>query len=252
MPAARSKPDPLDQATEVFVKGFGFTRSITHPYVSERVDSMWVLRDAPRKRAEDYRREEYVVRNLDPAKVDRAVRAKTRGRYAVCAMIGIGESDLPLRTAYKALGYRFKVSEPVMMHPLKTISRVKSPAVIQRVLTRELADQMAKAAETRQILPEYLVKDAPTRSYVALIDGEIVGWVTSVVCAAGNWCANLFVLPKFRRMGIASALMSKMLQDDRANGAKRAVLTASHAGAKLYITLGYRQVGSLLLFTPRK
>ena len=43
-----------------------------------------------------------------------------------------------------------------------------------------------------------------------------------------------------------------MLQEDRAHGAKRAVLTASHTGAKLYGTLGYGQVGTLVLFASKK
>lgn len=37
-----------------------------------------------------------------------------------------------------------------------------------------------------------------------------------------------------------------------AAGAERAVLTASHAGAKLYPLVGYRELGTLLLYTPKK
>ena len=42
-----------------------------------------------------------------------------------------------------------------------------------------------------------------------------------------------------------------MLQEDRAHGAKQAVLLASHAGAKLYPLLGYEQIATLLIFTPK-
>ncbi len=62
----------------------------------------------------------------------------------------------------------------------------------------------------------------------------------------------MFVLPQHRRRGIATALLAQLLRDDRAGGAPQAVLTASHAGAKLYLTLGYQQIGTLLLFNPRK
>ena len=250
--AIQPKRNVLELAAEVFVKGFGLTRSFTHPFPGERVGPLWVLRDAPRKNPVDYRREEWIATDVDPAEVDQLARTGTRGRFCVCALVGVDEPAAPIRAAYKAMGYRLMAGEPVMLHPLKAIPKLKSPATIQRVLTQDVADALAKAAGTRQILPEHLIVDAPLRSYVAMIDSEIVGWVRSIVCDAGNWCSNMFVLPKHRRMGIASALLAKMLEDDREYGAKRAVLTSSHAGAKLYESVGYRQIGTLLLFTPRK
>ena len=50
----------LEEAIEVFVKGFTFTRSLTHPYLGERIGSLWVMRDAPRKNNR-YRSEEWVA-----------------------------------------------------------------------------------------------------------------------------------------------------------------------------------------------
>lgn len=249
---AKPRPTPLETATEVFVRGFGFTRSFTHPYLGERVGPVWVLRDAPRKNPADYRREEWVAGAVAPAAVDRLARAHTRGSFCVCALVPAGVPEAPLRAAYKALGYRLGATEPVMVHPLKKIPRVTSPATIQRVRTAELAAAVAKAAGQRQILPTQLGADAPLRLYAALVDGEVVGWVRSIVVAAGTWCSNMFVLPKHRRRGIATALLAQLLRDDRAGGAPQAVLTASHTGAKLYTTLGYEPIGTLLLFNPKK
>ena len=45
------KADSLERAVEVFVRGFGFT----HPSRGAHVGPLWVLRDAPRKNAADYR-----------------------------------------------------------------------------------------------------------------------------------------------------------------------------------------------------
>ncbi|MBP6508434.1 MAG: GNAT family N-acetyltransferase [Opitutaceae bacterium] len=242
----------LERAAAVFVHGFGFTRSFTHPYLAARMGPLWVMRDAPRKKPGDYRREEWIACEVAPSEVNRLARAGTRGRYCICALRPVGVDDAELRAAYKALGYRLAAAEPVMVHPLKTIPRAQSPATIRRVLTQDLADALAKVAESRQILPEHLVQAAPLRQYVALIDGEIVGWVRSIVGEAGNWCSNMFVRPKHRRKGIGAALLAQMLRDDRSHGAACGVLTASHTGAKLYVTAGYRQVGTLLLFNPKK
>ncbi len=100
--------------------------------------------------------------------------------------------------------------------------------------------------------PIYFAATPPLRLYAAECAGEITGWVESIVCPAGTWCASMFVQPAHRRQGIASALLATMLRDDRRTGAPGNVLLATHAGAKLYATLGYRQLGTLLLYTPQK
>ena len=161
--------------------------------------------------------------------------------------------DQPLRTGFKALEYRLIGSEPFMIHRLRRIPWVATPATIRRVRTAALAERLAKAARSRQILPEHLGNDAPQRQYVALIDGAIVAWVGSIAVDDATWCQNMYVQREFRRRGIARAMLCRLLRDDRAAGAETlAVLLASHTGAKLYATVGYRQIGTLLLFTPRK
>jgi GNAT superfamily N-acetyltransferase len=241
----------LELSMKVFMEGFGFTRSFTHRFLIERFESLWVLRDEARKKPADYRREEWVACRVDPVAVDQVARQHTRGKFCVCALIESDEADHPMRAAYKALGYRFAVAEPLMVHSLKRLGRAKSPAGIQRVLTQELATELANVAGARQILLEHLGGQPKLRAYVATLGGEIVGWVRSVVCAQGNWCSNLFVQPQHRRLGIGTAVLTALLRDDLAYGAERSVLTASHAGAKLYQGLGYRQVGTILLFTPK-
>lgn len=247
-----SKGGSLTRAIEVFVEGVGFTRSFTHPYVGEHIGPLWVLRDAPRKKAEDYRREEWCVFKTPAEVADKTIREHTRGRFAICAFHGIDSPDETLRVDYKALGYRLGYTEGVMVHALKQIPAIKSPATIKQVLTQELADAVTKAARSRQILPEHLTADAPMRLYAALIDGEVVGWVRSIVCRGGSWVSNMEVQPDFRRQKIASALLVKMMRDDRKQGIKACTLTSSKAGAKLYTTLGYQPLGTLLLFTPLK
>lgn len=247
----------IERAMEVFARGFSFTRSMTHPYLAERVGPVWVVRDGPRRNG-DYRREEWVAHAVEPADVDRIARQHTRGRFAVCAIAAVGQSDVPLRSGYKALGYRLGRTEAVMVHHLVRVPRavrskaspVTKPAVIQRVMTQAIADELAQAAGWRQILPEHLRKDAPMRQYVARIGGAVVGWVASITVDDATWCSNLHVQPEHRRRGIGRALMVRMLRDDRTAGAALSVLTASHTGAMLYPTIGYKQIATLYLYTP--
>ena len=256
--------DEFEYAIEVFARGFAFARSFTHPFLPERVHrdapgsppegSLWVLRDAERRRG-TYRNEEWVSHGLPPERVHAAATGasgRERGGYTVCAIHAADEPDQPLRSGFKALDFRLIGSEPLMIHRLRRIPRVAHPATIRRVRTAALAERLAKAARSRQILPEHLCDDAPQRQYVALIDGAIVGWVGSIAVDDATWCQNMYVQREFRRRVIARAMLCRLLRDDRAAGAKLAVLLASHTGAKLYAAVGYRQIGTLLLFSPRK
>ena len=200
----------------------------------------------------EYRREEWIAHGVAPEEIDKTARKHTRGRFAVCAIHGVDESDQPLREGFKALNYRLGGTEPIMVHELKRIPRFDSPVEIVRVTSADLAERVNKAARLRQILPEHLVDDSPLRQYAALVDDKPVGWVRSIDVEQATWCADMYVVPEFRRRGIARAMMAQMLHDDRAHGSKLTVLTASHAGAKLYPIVGYRQIATLMLYTPKK
>lgn len=245
-------PLSIEQAIEVFARGFSFTRSFTYPYPAEQIhERVWVMRDSPRTRGE-YRAEEYVGQGVEPAVLDAFARQHTRGHYRICAIRVLEESDAPLRTGFKSLGYRLMSTEAFMVHSLEQIPDAESAWPVVRVTTPEAAETLAKAAGRRQILPEHLGADpAPMRQYVALEQETPIGWVGSVVAAGCCWCTSMFVQPACRRRGIATALLTRMLHDDRAAGARANVLLASHAGSKLYPTVGYEPVGELLLFVPR-
>jgi GNAT superfamily N-acetyltransferase len=240
----------VDHAIEVFVRGFSFTRSFTHPYVPERVGPLWVMRDAPRTSG-DVRNEEWVASGVEPVEVDRIVRKQSRGRFAICAILPQGAADEAVRKEYRKMGYRLGRTEPMMVHGLKKIGRATSPAKIERVTTLEMAERLARTAGRRQILADHLNDEsAPIRQYVAMIDGKPVGWVGSIVVGDATWCSNTYVGPKHRRQGIASAMLAKMLTDDRRNGAKVSVLLASHVGSRLYEAVGFEQIATLYLWTP--
>lgn len=238
-------------AIEAFVRGFACTRSFTHPYLGEKIGPFWLMRDAPRKSG-DYRNEEWVSFQQPAKEVDRVARKHTRGRFVICAFLSADEPIEPTRDEFKSLGYRFGHRETFMIHTLKEIPSVDSPADVRRVTTADLADRINKAARYRQVLPEHFRKDSPLRQYAALIDDKPVGWVRSIVAGESTWVSNMYVVPKFRRRGIGKAMLCDMLRDDRAAGAKMSVLLASTAGAMLYPRVGYEKIGMLLLFTPKR
>jgi GNAT superfamily N-acetyltransferase len=241
----------IERAIEVFVRGFSFTRSFTHPYLAERIHPRtWVLRDAPRARA-DYRGEEYVATGVSAADLDALAWRHTRGRFKICVMQASAEPDMPIRQEFRALGYRLMATESLMLHQLAVLTPVVEPYPVVRITTEAQATLLAQAARSRQILPEHLAADpAPMRQYMTLDGPTPVGWVGSVVVDDCAWCTNMFVAPSHRRQGIARALLTRMLADDQAGGARANILLASHAGAKLYPAVGYETIGRLLIFAP--
>ena len=241
----------IKPAINAFLGGFSFTRGLTHPYLVERIEKVWVLRDAPRRKP-PYRNEEWVAYRQPAERVDAIVRRYSRGRFAICAVVGTDDSIEHWRDSYKAIGYRLKTTEPLMVSDLQFVPRFDGPATIERVLTADLADRLNKAARTRQIHPNHLVPDAPIRQYVALVDQKPIGWVRSIVVGPSTWCSNMYIAPEWRRKGIARSLLSRMLIDDKRSGATLAVLSASHVGAKLYPAVGYQQIGTLVVLTPIK
>ncbi|WP_246707091.1 GNAT family N-acetyltransferase [Mesorhizobium sp. NZP2077] len=215
------------------------------------------MRDAPRKNARDYRGEEWVVHDVAAQEADAIVRQHARPGFAISVVIANDEPDGPTRTAYKALGYRLLRTEGFFVQPLRQISSppaAVSPAVvsIERVQTVERAAQLAAIIRRRPIAADLLGDDAPFRQYVAVDGDEIVGRVRSIDAVGATWCAAMYVEPSHRRRGIGQALMSRMLQDDQARGARCSMLLATHAGALLYPRMGYERIGTLLIFGPKK
>jgi GNAT superfamily N-acetyltransferase len=239
-------------ALEVFVRGFCAQKSATHPYEFSQIDGVWMMRDTPRKNPRYYRKEEWVAYGTPAAKVDTLARRQTRGRFFVCAVRSMNEADEPLRASYKELGYRLLSTEPLFIHRLKKIPKAHAPAVIERVATDEMARKFGKASRSRPIPVEQLGKDAPFRQYVALEDEKIVGWVRSIDAGDSTWCANMYVAPKSRRQGIGTALLCKMLRDDKQRGRQQSVLLSSHTGALVYPCVGYEQIGLLYIFAPKR
>jgi len=246
-----SKAAEIRAALEVFVRGFSAQKSVTHPYEFAKIGDAWMMRDAERKNPRYYRKEEWVAYGTPAAEVDRLARSQTRGWFFVCAVRGMNDAEEPLKADYKQLGYRLLSTEPLFIHRLRRIPQAASPAVVGRVTTEEMAQRFGKASRSRPIPVEQLGRNAPFRQYVAVEEDEIVGWVRSIDAGRSNWVANMYVRPKSRRRGIGMALLTKMLRDDKKQGAKQSVLLSSHTGALIYPRAGYEQIGLLYIFAPK-
>lgn len=237
----------LEKAITVFGEGFCFTRSFTHPYIVVKEGPLWVLRDDP-KRGKP-RSEEVLIYGLTAKEAIHAIREYGPGRYKLCVIHGPDQDVEAVRREYKAAGFRAMSQEPFFVHDLLELPEADSR--VRRVSTQDEAEEVGKAAGSRQMLTDYIgPDDSPLRLYAAYVEGKPVGWVRSIRVGEAAWVSNLYVRPEHRRAGLGRSLMATMLADDHRLGIRYSVLLASLAGAKLYPHLGYRQIGTLQLFSP--
>lgn len=240
----------IAESIETFVKGHAITKSLTHPYEAVTFGPIWCLRDGPRKNPKHYRKEEWIAYNVAPTDLIRVAQSHARGRHFLGVLVDDDDQVKSVRDQYRRLGYRLLVTEFFFVHHLTRIPRRSAEAEIVRLDNAELAQRYAQQSRTRPLPERFFQRDSPWRQYLALVDDQVAGWVCSISTERGNWCSNLFVRPGYRRRGIASALLSRLLRDDRQARSSKSVLLSTHTGAQLYPTVGYQRIGTLLILAP--
>lgn len=251
----------LSAAIDCFTLGYAAGRSQTHPCLVRRVAPLWVVEDAPRKNPKLYRKREFVVlADAAPDRVVKLIASVGPGRYALCVIHPGPGRDAEVEDAYKSRGYRYMTHEKFFVRALPPVPRVADTGriAVKRITDLDDAQRVNKAARCRQIPDEQFDAEDPDAVLFAALEHPAskctpVGWVGSVrTDPTTAWVQNLHVLASHRRRGLGRALMKRMLQHDARRGITHSVLLASAAGALLYPQVGYEQLGTLQLFTPRR
>ncbi len=233
----------LERATEIFVQAFAAGKSRTHPYLATRVNDLWIMRDGPGKKR-DPRKIEVVACGLSPEEAISRTQAQNLGWHFLCHLYGDAAEAAEIRAAYKQLGYRALGTEWMFTHDLLNVPVFDSEPPVRRVEDEAMwLSIRQQASQPRPFRPE-------TRGYCIWDGDRDYGWVHSVPLDNDAWVSDLYVYADSRGQGYGRALMSRLLQDDRAVGVGASVLLASTAGARLYPHMGYRQIGELQLFCP--
>lgn len=238
----------LERAVEVFVRGFAFTRSFTYPYEAVKVHGLWAMRDAPLRKG-DPRMQEVVAHGLSVAEALQALRTYNPPRHGFCFVAALEDDHESIKDQIKAAGYRLLRREPMYVCPTSAGS---SDSRVRRVLRPEDSEAVARVAGRKQIPDKFLTQDAEVRLYAAFESGEVQGYVRSNTVGPDAWTSNMVVQPEHRRKGLGTALLQTMLADDAKHGVENSVLLSTVLGSKLYLKVGYQQVGLLQLFMPRK
>jgi GNAT superfamily N-acetyltransferase len=96
--------------------------------------------------------------------------------------------------------------------------------------------------------PEYLVLGpeglAERRTYVAEADGSVVGFATWACADGVTELEDLFVDPGWRRRGLATALVSRIVDVLRAQGVRCLEVTANPHAEGFYDAAGFADCGT--------
>ncbi len=192
---------------------------------------------------------EFFVRACDPAEVMAAVdAARPPARHYLTVL----EDRSGLREAYGHAGYRLDDTETLMVCDLAAVPAPVLEYEVTMVRTGEEA--VWHNANDPQGRPWVLLDnlaDSRMAHYAIVRDGQLVARGRNLhLDAAHSYVSRVYVAEAQRGQGLARALMARLLADDIARGARWSVLTASHMGEPLYIRLGYRPLGTILIFEP--
>ncbi|HLV79564.1 MAG TPA: hypothetical protein VKT32_04755, partial [Chthonomonadaceae bacterium] len=170
-----SRPLPMPQALEAFLRGFSTTRSFIRPYlVNQIAPSLWLLADPPESSG-PRRTSEAIAYRSDPQAVVRTLQDQNLHRHALCVLLEEAAAVPETVAAYKQLGYRFHGREPLFVLDIGTRARFNS-CPVRRVVEAADAQKVAKAARARQIFPEHLTsQDSVCRLYAAFEGDTPVG-----------------------------------------------------------------------------
>lgn len=195
----------------------------------------------PRKKP---RKIEVIATEIDPQEVLAQLERANLGWHFLCHIHTNDDDFDSIRSIYKSNGYRAVSREALFIHDLKEIPVFESDPPVIQLRDQEHLDSIPQQAQhKRHLLPD-------TRKFCAHDDVQDFGWVTSIPVGEDAWVAGLYVNEIDRKRGYGRALMSKMLQVDKAEGVRQSVLLATSDGARLYPHLGYKKVATLQMFCP--
>lgn len=172
-------------------------------------------------------------------------------RHAVGELVVLLENDMYGRKIIEKYGYTYSFSEAtfeataetrelhhlVNIRPFEESTDVESLIVIFREAFGDLREETIELLEMSKQIPGRI-------TWVAELNGEVVGTVTTAKDGDGQWVTSLAVHPLHQRKGVATALLNWVKDYTYRNGDKRVLLEVeieNEEALSLYQKIGFKK-----------
>lgn len=189
---------------------------------------------------------EIITHGLSPAEIAARIQASSPGLpHWLTLLTPTPQDDL---AALERSGYRLQESEMMMARSIDPANLPPPDARVSQVREPAQLRAINKARGRRLHHPDELAD--PLMQICCLeLEGRIRSWGSALLIRPDTaYIANMFTLSKFRRQGLALAVLSTLLASSGERGARRSLLVSSQAGLALYHGMGYQDFLSCLVF----
>jgi len=129
------------------------------------------------------------------------------------------------------------------------VERIEPNGELWSVLGRSFREfSVTQPAVVEQLLRWNVEVLAPNgrRYFVARLDGEVAGIGALQIAAGIGYVDDIVTFPEFRRRGVATAIVRRILRDAAADGVEATFLLADEPGPiSLYRRLGFEETGRI-------
>ena len=189
---------------------------------------------------------EIIAYGLSPAEIAARIQASSPGLpHWLTLLTAAPQDDL---AALERSGYRLRERELMMARLIDPADLPPPDTRVRQVHEPAQLKAINKARGRRLHHPDELA-DAQMQICCFELDGSIRAWGSALLIRPDTaYIANMFTLSKFRRQGLARAVLTTLLALSAGQGARRSLLVSSQAGVALYHSMGYQDLLDCLVF----
>ena len=189
---------------------------------------------------------EIIAHGVSPAEIAARIQASSPGLpHWLTLLTSTPQNDL---SALERSGYRLRTREMMMARSIEPANLPAPDARVQTVRETAQVKAINRARGKRLLHPDELA-DPRMLTCACELDGRMRSWGSALMIRPDTaYIANMFTLSKFRRQGLARAVLSTLLVLSAAQGARRSLLVSSQAGMALYHGMGYQDLLNCLVF----
>jgi GNAT superfamily N-acetyltransferase len=238
----------IRQAMEAFIAGWGYSRSMERQITVSDVGGLTRVQFGHNPLLKP-RPDEFMILDVPPDDVMQVIRP-TFATIPHRLSIFTQQPDETL-AAYTRYGYHLYMNQYLMAVDLHEATFIAAEGVVVESVDSEAKRLWFNRKREREVIPARALNDPHMGCYYVRIGDDLAAEGRYMLTPENITVMDLiYTTEAYRRQGLGSALMQRMLIDAAGRGSPYSALVASDDGRKLYMTLGYEILSDLLVLEP--